>query len=158
MSIVCFIASLLVLGVSTWYDLTSERVPNVFVLPCIAAGLIAQPFFIPFTDYLIRLGIVCGIYFLYEGFIGAGDAKLVMMITILCGPVKGLGSLALASLGVLAVSLIRNPAETRRILADNWAAFRAMITEENAGVYDSIQLMGYSFTGRAETRMATVVF
>lgn len=39
-----------------------------------------------------------------------------------------------------------------------WAAFRALITVENAGVYDSIQLMGYSFTGRAETRMATVVF
>ena len=42
--------------------------------------------------------------------------------------------------------------------AEARAAFRAMITEENAGVYDSIQLMGYSFTGRAETRMATVVF
>ena len=42
--------------------------------------------------------------------------------------------------------------------AEAWAAFRAMITVENAGVYDSIQLMGYSFTGRAETRMATVVF
>ena len=42
--------------------------------------------------------------------------------------------------------------------AEAWAAFRALITVENAGVYDSIQLMGYSFTGRAETRMATVVF
>ena len=42
--------------------------------------------------------------------------------------------------------------------AEAWAAFRALITEENAEVYDSIQLMGYSFTGRAETRMATVVF
>ena len=143
MSIVCFIASLLVLGVSTWYDLTSERVPNVFVLPCIAAGLIAQPFFIPFTDYLIRLGIVCGIYFLYEGFIGAGDAKLVMMITILCGPVKGLGSLALASLGVLAVSLIRHPAETRRILADNWTAFRAMNISSQKGKGPGVALVPF---------------
>ena len=42
--------------------------------------------------------------------------------------------------------------------AEAWAAFRALITEENSEVYDSIQLMGYSFTGRAETRMATVVF
>lgn len=126
MSIAFFIVSLLVLGVSTWYDLTKERVPNVFVLPCILAGLVAQPFLIPFPEYLIRLGVVCGIYFLYEGFIGAGDAKLIMMLTILCGPVKGLGSLALGSLGVILASLIRSPAETRPMLVRDWTAFRTM--------------------------------
>ena len=42
MSIAFFIVSLLVLAISTWYDLTYERIPNVFVLPCIAAGLMGH--------------------------------------------------------------------------------------------------------------------
>ena len=66
-----------------------------------------------------------------------------MMITILCGPVKGLGSLALASLGVLAVSLIRNPAETRRILADNWTAFRAMNISSQKGKGPGVALVPF---------------
>lgn len=129
MNIILFLVCLAVLCFCSWTDLISGRIPNKAVLPFLLAGVLIQPFLIPFPDYLLRLGIVTAVYFLYEGFIGAGDAKLVMLLIMLCGPVKGLGSLALASFGVLLVSLFRNPAETRKILVRDWFALRTL----NAG-------------------------
>ena len=125
MNIAFFIVCMLVLVISTWSDLFTEKIPNAVVLPCILAGLVLQPFFIPFPDYLVRIGLICAVYFLYEGFIGAGDAKLVMMLIILGGPVKGLGALALSSALVLLIAALWQPYETRKMLSRDWQAVKA---------------------------------
>ena len=39
-----------------------------------------------------------------------------------------------------------------------WASFRKLVRAETAEEYSSIHLMGYSYTGRAETHMASVHF
>lgn len=112
MQIAFLVISFAVLALATYTDIKYGKVFWWSTLPVIAFGLIAQLFRLGAVDYILRLAIIVGIYFVYEGFIGGGDAKLVMMVTILQGVLCGLLTLGIASLFVLVISYLRNPDET----------------------------------------------
>lgn len=112
MHIVYFIVSVLTLLVAAYTDITKNKIYNETFYPALALTL-TVPFFVGFWPFMLRLGLIMLVFFMYKGFIGGGDAKLFMTLIMLGSPLKGTLAMIFAILGVLIYSFIMNPEVTK---------------------------------------------
>jgi len=103
--------TVVVLGVATFTDLRSRRIPNWLVFPFFGTGVLASCWFLGWHHGLVQslsgagLGLLLyGIFFLVGG-MGAGDVKLCAAIGAWIGPSQLLFALLLTALvgGVMAL-------------------------------------------------------
>ena len=146
MNIACFILCILVLGLATYTDIKQGKIYNESFYPVLLLS-VAQPFFIGFWNFLLRLLVVVIIFFVYEGYIGGGDAKLLMMIVMLGSPVKALITLAIATLGAVGYAYIKNPAETKVSLMNSWVALRTFNPSAVKGKGSTVILAPFMLAG-----------
>lgn len=95
--------TLAVVGVATFTDLRSRRIPNWLVLPFFVAGLIASTWLHGWTGaeqslYGALLGFVTYGLLFWMGGMGAGDVKLCAAIGAWIGPSQLLMALVLTSM------------------------------------------------------------
>lgn len=149
MTIITFIICLLVLGYCSYLDLKQGKMDELgkILLALIGAGLIAQLFFVGFEDYIIRLLLIVAIFFLYEGFIGGGDAKLLMMLTILRGAMPMLLTVILAEIALILFNYIKDPEVTKKALKSNWMALKAFNIGSLKGEGEKVPLVPYLLGG-----------
>lgn len=102
---ICTGISFLVLAVSAYTDLRKGTVPNVPVYIALLTGCVLHLFDLPVHGYLLRIVLMAAVFSLYRGFIGGGDAKLLMMLIMLNGPETALFSMLTASLMAFAAAL-----------------------------------------------------
>ena len=70
-------------------------------------------------NLLFVVAVIVGLFFVgMLGIFGSGDLKLMMAITALCGAVPMLMCVGIASVGVLAVELLRNPRQAVRTVKE----------------------------------------
>lgn len=122
MAIACFIISLLVLLYATYEDTQKKQINPYPVYAAMVLGLLLHIFDLPFWGFVVRFALIALIFLFYKGFIGGGDAKLLMMITLLNGPVIALVTLALASLFVLITEYHNNKEEIKNLTIESIAA------------------------------------
>lgn len=123
MNIACFVLCLIVLCIASYTDIKQGKVYNESFYPVLLLT-VAQPFFIGFWNFLFRLLVILIIFFVYEGFIGGGDAKLLMMLVMLGSPMKAVIALGVATLGAVGYMFILNPKETKISLMNSFVALR----------------------------------
>lgn len=98
----------LMLVVTSATDLLHRRIPNAVTLPAVAVGLILTA--VCKENLLFVVAVIIGLFFIgMLGIFGSGDLKLMMAITVLCGVIPMLMCVGIASVGVLALELLRNP-------------------------------------------------
>lgn len=127
MTIACFIISLLVLLYTIYDDSMHSRqkkhLRNVYpIYAAMALGFIMHIFDLPFWEFVVRFVLIALIFLFYKGYIGGGDAKLLMMITLLNGPVNALVTLALASLFMLITEYHNNKTEIMNLTIESITA------------------------------------
>lgn len=137
------VLTFIMLAIAAYTDIKYGKIFWWATLPVIAFGLVWQVFNLSAADYLIRLGVIVGIYFLYEGIIGGGDAKLVMALVILHGVLPGLLTLALASLFVVAISYIKDPQKTKETVTDGLRNVYMGQIKQNLGKGPTVLLAPY---------------
>lgn len=107
----------LVLAVSSATDLLHRRIPNEVTLPAAAVGLMLTA--VCKENLLFVVAVIVGLFFVgMFGIFGSGDLKLMMAITALCGVIPMLMCVGIASVGVLAVELFRNPRQAVRTVKE----------------------------------------
>ena len=112
MHIVLMIYCLAALCISAYTDIKMGKVYNQVFIPALALALVV-PFLYGFWEFLLRLALVVLLFFVYKGFIGGGDAKLIMMLIMLAGLPKAAVAVVIGNLLMIAYSYITNPKETR---------------------------------------------
>ena len=143
MNTIFLIVSFIVLTLATITDIAKGKVYWWSTLPVLLFGMIAQLFYLGAVDYLIRIAVIVALFFLYEGFIGGGDAKLVMMLTMLHGPISGLLTLGIASLLVFVVSFIKDPDLTMNSAKNGLIALQTRTLETAKGNGPKVLLAPY---------------
>ena len=104
-------AALVVLLLSSIWDIRFRRIPNLCTIPAVFAGIVLTGF-----RQLAELAIVlpCCILLFVLGFLpvlGKGDLKLIMALTALCGPYTALATTGIAAVSVVVLQLIRHPGQ-----------------------------------------------
>ena len=140
MNIVFFIVCLLVLGISSYTDIKRSTIPNQVFYPVLALA-VTVPFVYGVWNFLLRVAIVILIFFCYEGMVKGGDAKLLMMITMLGSPIKAVVTLGIASIIMLAVTFVIEPEKTKDSLWKGYAAIRSFDPKQVAAIKGKGQTM-----------------
>lgn len=112
MRIAYFIVCLLVLGVATYTDIRKNKIYNEIFYPVLALSL-TVPFVVGFWPFMLRVGMVMLVFFMYEGFIKAGDAKLLMTLIMLGSPLRAALTMVFAIIAELVYSFIMDPEVTK---------------------------------------------
>lgn len=123
MNVIYFVVCALILAIATYTDLRNGKIPNQLFYPVLGLS-VTVPFTVNFWDFLFRLGLVVFIFFAYEGVFGGGDAKLIMMLVILAGPVKTMIAVAAGIVGAIVYSYINNPSATKASLMNGLVAIQ----------------------------------
>ncbi len=123
MGIVYFVVCILVLSVATYTDLKNGKIPNELFYPVLGLS-ITVPFAVNFWDFLFRIGLVVFLFFTYEGVFGGGDAKLIMTLLMLAGPMKAMIAVFVGIIGAIIYSYINDPSRTRTSLMNGLVAMQ----------------------------------
>lgn len=123
MNIFYFVACLLVLLAATYTDIKSGKIYNESFYPILLISL-SVPFVAGVWEFLLRLALVVLLFFVYEGFIGGGDAKLIMMLIMLSGVMKTCVAAAVGTIGVMIYSFIQDPEATKNSIMSGWIALK----------------------------------
>ena len=120
------IVCLAILGYSAYQDIRTSKVDSRLILIATAVGLIYQLFNLShiggFGNYLLRLASVVIIFLFYEGFIGGGDAKILMLLSIWAGIRKTYFTLGFALFLLIIVECFRDGTRMKNILKQDWYA------------------------------------
>lgn len=146
MKIAYFVVCMLVLLIASYTDLKKGRILNETFYPVIALSL-SVPFVAGFWPFLMRLGLVILVFFAYDGFFGAGDAKLIMMLIMLGSPMKAAIASLIGVLGALIYSFIANPQETKASLTTGIIAIKTHIIKEIKGKGNTIAFAPFLTAG-----------
>ncbi len=146
MQIVFMVYCLAVLCISAYTDIKMSKVYNQVFYPGLALAL-AVPFVYGVWEFLLRLALVILLFFVYKGFIGGGDAKLIMMLILLSGILKAATAVVVGNLGMLAYSYIANPQETKLGIMNGLTALRSFNPELVKGKGSTIVLAPFLAAG-----------
>lgn len=89
-----------------------RQILNEVFYPVLALSL-TVPFVAGFWPFMLRLGLVLLLFLVYDGFFGAGDVKLIMMLIMLGSPMKAAVSVLIGTLSMIVYSFIVNPQEAK---------------------------------------------
>lgn len=146
MNIVYLVVCLATLAVATYTDIKQGKIHNVIFYPALALSL-TIPFVYGIWDFLIRLGLCLLLFFLYEGFFGGGDAKLIMMLIMLSSPLKASIAVLIGTLGVLVYSFITNRLETKNAIMNGIVAIRTFNPSLVKGKGSKVVFAPFLFAG-----------
>lgn len=119
---IAYVATLAVLLLSSVWDIRFCRIPNLFTIPAILAGIVLSGLRHPVTLSVI---LPCCIILFFLGFLpvlGKGDLKLIMAVTALCGPCTALATTGIAAAAVVLLRLLRHPGKSVRSIQNTLAA------------------------------------
>lgn len=104
--------ALVVLLLSSIWDIRFRRIPNLFTIPAVLAGIVLTGFRQP-ADLIIVLLSCIALFFLgLLPILGKGDLKLIMAVAALCGPYMALLMTGIAAAGVVLLQLVQHPGKT----------------------------------------------